>query len=85
MKEESLMLNISSAQAKNEFSQVLQKVQAGEKFVVEYGRKHKKVAMIVPYEEPKKSNTGIKIGLYKDKFDFKMDESYRLTEEELGI
>lgn len=79
------MLNISSADAKNNFSDVLKQVQNGETFVIEYGRKHKKIAKIIPYEKPKKTNEGIKIGLYKGKFDFELDEDYRLTEEELGI
>ncbi|MBE8189501.1 MAG: type II toxin-antitoxin system Phd/YefM family antitoxin [Candidatus Thioglobus sp.] len=77
------MLNISSAAAKNDFSNVLKSVQKGEKFVIEYGRKHKKIAMIVPYKEPKKADTGIKIGLYKDKFDFKIHGDWAMTAEEL--
>jgi hypothetical protein len=36
------MLNISSTDAKNNFSDVLKQVQNGEGFVIEYGRKHKK-------------------------------------------
>ena len=79
------MLNISTAQVKNDFSQVLKSVQKGEKFVIEYGRKHKKIAMIVPYEKPKKTDTGIKIGLYADnsKYDIKIHDDWEMTDEEL--
>ena len=50
------MQTIQVGQLKSEFSSVLERVQKdGEIFVIEFGKKHKKVAMIVPYkEEPKK-------------------------------
>lgn len=79
------MLNISSADAKNDFSNVLKSVQKGEKFVIEYGRKHEKIAMIVPYEAPKEADTGVKIGLYANnkKYDFKIHDDWAMTDEEL--
>ena len=40
---------------KAELSSILEKVQKnGEKYIIEFGKKHKKVAMLVPYEEVKK-------------------------------
>lgn len=50
------MQTIQVGQLKSEFSSVLERVQKeGESFIIEYGKKHKKVAMIVPYiEEPRK-------------------------------
>lgn len=50
------MQTIQVGQLKSEFSSVLERVQKeGETFIIEFGKKHKKVAMIVPYtEEPKK-------------------------------
>ncbi|WXU00064.1 MAG: hypothetical protein Ctma_0772 [Catillopecten margaritatus gill symbiont] len=79
------MLNISSAKAKNEFSNVLKQVQNGESFVVEYGRKHKKIAKIIPYEKPKKTNEGIKIGLYENdkNVSIKIHDDWAMTDEEL--
>ena len=48
------MQSVQVGQFKAEFSSILDKVQnKGEKFVIEYGKKHKKVAMIVPYEKEK--------------------------------
>ncbi|MBF0274645.1 MAG: type II toxin-antitoxin system Phd/YefM family antitoxin, partial [Nitrospinae bacterium] len=45
---------IQVAKLKRDFSNILNLVQnKGEKFVIEYGRSHKKVAMIIPYEEEK--------------------------------
>jgi len=49
------MQTIQVGQLKAEFSSVLEQVhQFGEKFIIEYGKKHKKVAMLVPYEEKRK-------------------------------
>jgi len=50
------MQTIQVGQLKSEFSSVLERVQKdGETFIIEFGKKHKKVAMLIPYvEEPKK-------------------------------
>jgi len=46
------MKSIQVGQLKSEFSSILDQVQnLGEKFIIEFGKKHKKVAMLVPYEE----------------------------------
>ena len=49
------MQSIQVGKFKADLSSILEQVQNfGEKFVIEYGKKHKKVAMLVPYEEKKK-------------------------------
>lgn len=49
------MQTIQVGKFKTEFSSILNRVQnRGEEFVIEYGKKHKKVAMLVPYKEEKK-------------------------------
>ena len=49
------MRSIQVGQFKSEFSSIIEQVQNfGEKFVIEYGKKHKKVAMLMPYKEEKK-------------------------------
>ncbi len=46
------MQSIQVGKFKAELSSILDQVQnMGEKFVIEYGKKHKKIAMIVPYVE----------------------------------
>jgi len=54
------MQSIQVGQFKAELSSILEKIQNnGEKFVIEFGKKHKKVAMIVPYvEEPRDRKFG---------------------------
>jgi antitoxin (DNA-binding transcriptional repressor) of toxin-antitoxin stability system len=49
------MQTIQVAKFKANFSAILEQIQnTGEKFVIEYGKQHKKVAMLVPYEDEKK-------------------------------
>ena len=49
------MQTVQVGQFKSEFSSILDQVKNfGEKFVVEYGKNHKKVAMLVPYEDDTK-------------------------------
>lgn len=67
------MQTIQVGQFKSEFSSILDKVQnEGEKYIIEYGKKHKKVAMLVPYNEEKKQRIfGLHEGMGKinDNFD----------------
>ena len=49
------MQSIQVGQFKSELSSILEQVQKfGETYVIEFGKKHKKVAMLVPYKETKK-------------------------------
>jgi len=49
------MKTIQVGKFKSELSSVLEQVQTlRETFVIEFGRKHKKIAMLVPYEEKQK-------------------------------
>ncbi|NOR80841.1 MAG: type II toxin-antitoxin system Phd/YefM family antitoxin [Methyloprofundus sp.] len=75
------MQTIQVGQLKSEFSSVLEKVQHdGETFVIEFGKKHKKVAMIVPYkEEPKKREFGQLKGTLNIPDDFN-EESEEINE-----
>ena len=48
------MQTIQVAKFKANFSAILEQIQnTGEKFVIEYGKQHKKVAMLVPYKDEK--------------------------------
>ncbi len=49
------MQTIQVGKFKVNFSVILEQIlNTGEKFVIEYGKQHKKVAMLVPYEDEKK-------------------------------
>ncbi|HIP60943.1 MAG TPA: type II toxin-antitoxin system Phd/YefM family antitoxin, partial [Sulfurovum sp.] len=42
---------ISVGDLKSDFSNILNEIQvSGKKYIIEYGKKHKKVAMIIPYD-----------------------------------
>lgn len=72
------MQSVQVGQFKSEFSSILDRVQnLGEKFVVEFGKNHKKVAMLVPYEDDtKKREFGQLDGKLKisDDFNDELDE-----------
>jgi antitoxin (DNA-binding transcriptional repressor) of toxin-antitoxin stability system len=57
------MHTIQVGKLKTEFSSILKKVEEnGEKFIIEYGRKHKKIAVIVPYDKTFEKNSKRKFG-----------------------
>jgi len=61
------MQSIQVGKFKAELSSILKKVEKnGESFIIEFGKKHKKVAMLVPYKEEKKPR---KFGQLKGKVD----------------
>ena len=61
------MQSIQVGKFKSELSSILKKVEKnGESFIIEFGKKHKKVAMLVPYKEEKKPR---KFGQLKGKIE----------------
>ncbi len=74
------MRTMSVGQVKAEFSEVLADVQRGQTVAVEYGRKKKKVAMIVPYPEDKPRR---RLGLLREKASFSWEGDGKITEEDM--
>lgn len=72
------MQTIQVGKLKSEFSSIIERVQKnGESFVVEFGKQHKKVAVISPYiEEPKQRVFGQLKGklVIPDNFNDESDE-----------
>ena len=59
------MRTIQIGKFKANLSEILEKVQnEGEKFIIEYGKKRKKIAMLIPYKEERKKR---KFGQLKGK------------------
>jgi len=76
------MQSIQVGKLKSDFSNILNLVQKeGKKFVIEYGRNHKKVAMLVPYEEEKSQKR--EFGLYRNKGSFTFHSDFKMSDEEL--
>ncbi len=69
---------------KSDFSAIIQSVREnGERFVVEYGKRHKKVAMIIPYDEKLEKQEGRKFGILQNRATFKMRDGFEMSDEEL--
>ena len=66
---------------KTHFSQVLGEVQQGKKVGILFGRAKKPIAMVVPYEEEKKSER--KIGILDGKVKIEFMHNFKMTAEEL--
>lgn len=75
------MYQLTVGQFKSKFSQVLEKVLQGESIGVTYGKKKKKVAALIPYNKLAQGNK-IKLGLFKEKFSFKIKKGFKMTDEE---
>lgn len=58
------MKTMTVAKLKARFSAVLDDVRAGEEIVIEYGKSHKKIGVIVPYDKycPPQRNIGLREG-----------------------
>ena len=78
------METIQVGQLKTDFSAILQEVQnSGKKYIIEYGRKQKKVAMIVPYQEEVEERN---FGLLAKSGSFNLHDDFEMTDEEfLGL
>ena len=76
------MESISVGELKSRFSEVLERVQKGEEIIISYGKKRKKVAVLLPYDRymPKQKR---RIGLFKDRGKCVIHNDFKLTEEEM--
>lgn len=78
------MQSIQVGQLKSDFSNILHLVQEeGETFIIEYGKNHKKVAMIVPYDPYVENKEERTFGLYKNRGSVHFCEDFIMSEEEL--
>lgn len=66
---------------KAQFSKVLKELQKGEEFVISYGKKKEKVAVLIPFDSYRKTSPR-KLGILKDKGSFSLADDFKLTDEE---
>ena len=79
-----MMQSIQVGQLKTDFSAILQEIQEnGEQYIIEYGKKHKKVAMIIPYDKRLEESAQRNFGLLEEKGSFYMKKDFSMTDEEL--
>ena len=74
------MKTMTVGNLKTKFSAVLNDLRHGEEIVIEYGKTHEKLGVIIPYSKYKPIKR--KIGILKDA-SFKMTDDYKMTDEEL--
>ena len=65
---------------KTHFSEIIERVRAGEEIVISYGKKKENVAVLIPYAAYKTKM--IRLGLLQDK-SLKIHDDFKMTEEEL--
>jgi antitoxin (DNA-binding transcriptional repressor) of toxin-antitoxin stability system len=76
------MKNVSVADFKANFSTILDSVQKGEEFAIQYGRRKETVAMLVPLK--RKSSAKRRLGVLRGRATFKLKPGFKMTEEELA-
>ncbi len=75
------MKTLAVGDLKTHFSEVLDEVKQGEEFVVCYGRKKEKVAVLIPYEKYQKKP--VKLGVLEGIATYKIHDDFDMTDEEL--
>ena len=77
------MKTIQVGKLKDDFSAVLHSVQEdGEKFIIEYGRNHKKIAMLIPYDQSLEHQNPRIFGALKNCASFTLDKDFDMTDDE---
>ena len=75
------MKALAVGELKAHFSEVLEEVKQGKRIGILYGRAKKPVAMIVPYNEGKKTER--KIGILEGMATIQFKDDFEMTSEEL--
>lgn len=74
------MKTVTVGYFKTHFSELIERVRAGEKIVISYGKKKEKVAVLIPYAAYKTKK--IQLGLLQDK-SLNIHHDFKITEKEL--
>lgn len=78
------MQSIQVADLKSHFSDILKTIKNdGERFIIEYGKQHEKIAMLIPYEKNLEIEEQREFGLYKGKGSFTLKNDFSMNDEEL--
>jgi prevent-host-death family protein len=76
------MQSINVGELKARFSEVLEQVGKGEEIIISYGKKRKKVAVLLPYDHYT-SKQERKLGILKDRGVCVIHKDFKLTDEEM--
>jgi len=78
------METLKVGELKSKFSHILQRVQAGEKIIVSFGKKEKKIAVLVPYDKYI-SDSPRPLGVLKGKAKCIIGDDFQISDEELLV
>jgi len=76
------METIKVGELKSQFSHILQRVQAGEEIIISFGKKEKKIAVLVPYDKYV-SDSPRPLGVLKGKAKCIIGDDFQISDEEL--
>jgi antitoxin (DNA-binding transcriptional repressor) of toxin-antitoxin stability system len=78
------MKSVQVGLLKAEFSEILKQVnEQGESFIIEYGKNHKKVAMLIPYQASLEHQKPRKFGCMKNRGEVFLRDDFKMTDDEL--
>ncbi len=69
---------------KSKFSHILQRVQAGEEIIISFGKKEKKIAVLVPYDKYI-SDSPRPLGILKGRAKCIISDEFQISDEELLV
>lgn len=76
------MKTMTVALLKSQFSHVIEGLIDGEEYLIEYGKGHKKLGVIIPYK--KHAQKKRKLGLVEGKATYSINGDFKITSEELS-
>ncbi|MCP4420882.1 MAG: type II toxin-antitoxin system prevent-host-death family antitoxin [Chloroflexi bacterium] len=74
------MKTFAVGEFKAHFSEIIERVRAGDEIIISYGKKKENVAVLIPYAAYKTKK--IHLGLLQDKT-LKIQDDFKMSEEEL--
>ena len=76
------METLKVGELKSKFSHILQRVQAGEEIIISFGKKEKKIAVLVPYDKYV-SDSPRPLGVLKGKAKCIIGDNFQISDKEL--
>jgi len=67
---------------KANFSEILDEIRGGEEIIVSFGKKHEKIAVIIPYSKYKVGNMR-KLDILAKKANYEIADDYSMSDEDL--
>jgi len=78
------METLKVGELKSKLSHILQRVQAGEEIIISFGKKEKKIAVLVPYDKYI-SDSPRPLGVLKGKAKCIIGDDFQISDEELLV